>query len=100
MYAPKNIKHFQVYFQPKVIFFLKKKDADHHVTSNFRCPQLKPNELQDIVFLCTSLPTDKTFESLCRFPKVFFMLVNCKYNSHHCVSNMSIIRAIVNTLTI
>jgi hypothetical protein len=41
-----------------------------------RSPQLKPNELQDIVFLCTSLPTPKTFESLSRFPKVFFMVVS------------------------
>lgn len=41
-----------------------------------RSPQLKPNELQDIVFLCTALPTPKTFEAVSRFPKVYFMLVS------------------------
>ncbi|KAG1469463.1 hypothetical protein G6F56_003245 [Rhizopus delemar] len=46
---------------------------------NLRSPQLKPNELQDIVFLCTSKPTEKIFESLCRFPKVHFMLGNCQH---------------------
>ena len=45
-----------------------------------RSPQLKANELQDIVFLCTSLPTPKTFESVSRFPKVYFMLVNSYYD--------------------
>ncbi|CAO3664178.1 unnamed protein product [Rhizopus microsporus] len=58
----------------------------HHKVSNIfkfifnlRSPQLKPNELQDIVFLCTSLPTPKTFESLSRFPKVFFMVGDCQH---------------------
>ncbi|KAG0945687.1 hypothetical protein G6F57_003887 [Rhizopus arrhizus] len=57
----------------------------HHKVSNIfkfifnlRSSQLKANELQDIVFLCTSLPTDKAFEPLCRFPKVFFMLGDCQ----------------------
>jgi hypothetical protein len=40
-----------------------------------RSPQLKQNELKDIVFLCTSLPSPKTFEMVCRFPKVYFMIV-------------------------
>lgn len=40
-----------------------------------RSPQLQPYELKDIVFLCTSLPHKKTFESISRFPKVYFMLV-------------------------
>ncbi|KAI7887273.1 calcium-activated BK potassium channel alpha subunit-domain-containing protein [Mucor mucedo] len=58
----------------------------HHKVSNIfkfiynlRSPQLKPNELQDIVFLCTSLPTDKTFERVSRFPKVYFMLGDCQH---------------------
>ncbi|CAO3700020.1 unnamed protein product [Rhizopus stolonifer] len=45
---------------------------------NLRSPQLKPNELQHIVFLCTSLPTEKTFDSLSRFPKVSFMRGDCQ----------------------
>lgn len=40
-----------------------------------RSPQLKQNELKDIIFLCTSLPSSKTFEMVCRFPKVYFMIV-------------------------
>lgn len=58
----------------------------HHKVSNIfkfiynlRSPQLKPNELQDIVFLCTSLPTPKTFEAVSRFPKVYFMLGDCQH---------------------
>ncbi|KAI7900826.1 uncharacterized protein BX663DRAFT_532207 [Cokeromyces recurvatus] len=53
----------------------------HHKVSNIfkfiynlRSPQLRPNELQDIIFLCTSLPSYKTFELVCRFPKG-----NCQY---------------------
>lgn len=55
----------------------------HHKVSNIfkfifnlRSPQLQPYELKDIVFLCTSLPHRKTFESISRFPKVYFMLVS------------------------
>ncbi|KAI9281997.1 hypothetical protein BY458DRAFT_498627 [Sporodiniella umbellata] len=46
---------------------------------NLRSPQLKPEELQDIVFLCTSKPTDAIVQSVCQFPKVFFMLGNCQH---------------------
>ncbi|RCH92283.1 potassium channel, sub T, member 1, partial [Rhizopus stolonifer] len=42
-------------------------------------PQLKSNELQDIVFLCTSLPSDKQFEMVKRFPRVYFMVGNCQH---------------------
>ncbi|GAA5796488.1 hypothetical protein HPULCUR_001860 [Helicostylum pulchrum] len=59
----------------------------HHKVSNIfkfiynlRSPQLRPNELQDIVFLCSSLPTDgKTFDSISRFPKVYFMEGDCQH---------------------
>ncbi|CEP14358.1 hypothetical protein [Parasitella parasitica] len=58
----------------------------HHKVSNIfkfiynlRSPQLKPNELKDIVFLCTSLPSEKTFELVCRFPKVYFMVGDCQH---------------------
>lgn len=58
----------------------------HHKVSNIfkfiynlRSPQLKANELQDIVFLCTALPTKKTFERVSRFPKVYFMLGDCQH---------------------
>ncbi|KAI8981829.1 hypothetical protein BDF20DRAFT_863480 [Mycotypha africana] len=57
----------------------------HHKVSNIfkfiynlRTPQLNPNNLQDIVFLCTSLPNNKTFELISRFPKVYFMAGNCQ----------------------
>lgn len=55
----------------------------HHKVSNIfkfiyslRSPQLQHNEIQDIVFLCTSLPNSKTFELVSRFPKVYFMVVS------------------------
>lgn len=58
----------------------------HHKVSNIfefiynlRSPQLKPNELQDILFLCTSPPSDKTFERVSRFPKVYFMSGDCQH---------------------
>ncbi|KAI8643141.1 hypothetical protein BD408DRAFT_415336 [Parasitella parasitica] len=58
----------------------------HHKVSNIfkfiynlRSPQLKSNELKDIVFLCTSLPSEKTFELVCRFPKVYFMVGDCQH---------------------
>ncbi|KAI8981503.1 hypothetical protein BDB01DRAFT_794345 [Pilobolus umbonatus] len=43
-----------------------------------RSSQLKKNELQDIVFLCTSRPSGKTFELVSRFPRIYFMLGDCK----------------------
>ncbi|EPB88136.1 hypothetical protein HMPREF1544_05080 [Mucor circinelloides 1006PhL] len=58
----------------------------HHKVSNIfkfiynlRSPQLRPNELQDIVFLCTSLPSSKTFDLVSRFPKVYFMIGDCQH---------------------
>lgn len=55
----------------------------HHKVSNIfkfiyslRSPQLQHNEIQDIVFLCTSLPNTKTFDLVSRFPKVYFMVVS------------------------
>ncbi|OBZ91782.1 Potassium channel subfamily T member 1 [Choanephora cucurbitarum] len=58
----------------------------HHKVSNIfkfiynlRSPQLLPKYLQNIVFLCTSLPSDKQFELVQRFPRVYFMVGNCQH---------------------
>ena len=36
---------------------------------------MKPEDLQDIVLLCPSRPSNKTFELINMFPKVHFMVV-------------------------
>ncbi|KAI7868459.1 hypothetical protein BDF14DRAFT_1793440 [Spinellus fusiger] len=45
---------------------------------NLRSPHMKPYELQDIVLLCATLPNKRTFELINRFPRVFFMVGNCR----------------------
>lgn len=42
---------------------------------NLRSPHMKSEELQDIVILCSSLPTEKNFELINMFPKVYFLVV-------------------------
>ena len=36
---------------------------------------MKPEDLQDIILLCPSRPSNKTFELVNMFPKVHFMVV-------------------------
>lgn len=43
---------------------------------NLRSPNIKPNELQDIVILCSKKPYAKIFELINTFPKVYFMEVS------------------------
>ncbi|KAI7848773.1 hypothetical protein BDC45DRAFT_522289 [Circinella umbellata] len=45
---------------------------------NLRSPHVKPEDLQDIVILCPSRPSDKTNELINMFPKVHFMVGNCR----------------------
>ncbi|KAI8145288.1 calcium-activated BK potassium channel alpha subunit-domain-containing protein [Fennellomyces sp. T-0311] len=45
---------------------------------NLRSPHMKPEDLQNIVLLCPSRPTDKTFELINMFPKVYFMVGSCR----------------------
>jgi hypothetical protein len=44
---------------------------------NLRSPNIKPDELQDIVLLCSRKPSHKVFELINTFPKVYFMEVSC-----------------------
>jgi hypothetical protein len=45
---------------------------------NLRSPNLKPNELQDIVLLCSEEPSPKNFELINTFPRVYYMEVRTK----------------------
>jgi hypothetical protein len=45
-----------------------------------RLPHLEQNELQDIVFLCTSQPKQKTLDLVNRFPRVHFMVVSIDFH--------------------
>ena len=47
---------------------------------NFRSPHLRPEELQDIVILCNEIPTEKEFELISKFPRVFIMEVKKNIN--------------------
>ncbi|KAL7315601.1 hypothetical protein PS15m_004798 [Mucor circinelloides] len=46
---------------------------------NLRSPNIKADELQDIVLLCSKKPSQKTFELINTFPKVYFMEGNCRH---------------------
>ncbi|KAL0097216.1 calcium-activated BK potassium channel alpha subunit-domain-containing protein [Phycomyces blakesleeanus] len=46
---------------------------------NLRSPYMRPNELQDIILLCATLPNKKTFDLIKQFPRVFFMVGNCRH---------------------
>ncbi|KAF7729991.1 potassium channel, sub T, member 2 [Apophysomyces ossiformis] len=46
---------------------------------SLRSPHLKPDELQDIVFLCKQPPEEKIFQLLNLFPKLYFMVGNCRH---------------------
>ncbi|KAI8141267.1 calcium-activated BK potassium channel alpha subunit-domain-containing protein [Fennellomyces sp. T-0311] len=45
---------------------------------NLRSPHLRPEELQDIVLLCTELPSAKAFDTISSFPRVYVMEGNCR----------------------
>lgn len=45
---------------------------------NLRSPHMRPEALQDIVILCSTLPKKKTFELISMFPKVYFIVGNCR----------------------
>ncbi|KAI9247966.1 hypothetical protein BDA99DRAFT_564939 [Phascolomyces articulosus] len=45
---------------------------------NLRSPHMKPEDLQDIVLLCPSIPSEKTYELINMFPKVYFMVGSCR----------------------
>ncbi|OAD70616.1 hypothetical protein PHYBLDRAFT_69548 [Phycomyces blakesleeanus NRRL 1555(-)] len=46
---------------------------------NMRSPTIKPEDLQDIVLLCQKQPKAKTFDLISMFPRVFFMVGNCRH---------------------
>ncbi|KAG0194933.1 potassium channel, sub T, member 2 [Apophysomyces sp. BC1034] len=46
---------------------------------NLRSPHLKPEELQDIVLLCNRPPKQKIFQFVNMFPKLYFMVGNCRH---------------------
>ncbi|KAI8637256.1 hypothetical protein BD408DRAFT_424858 [Parasitella parasitica] len=46
---------------------------------NLRSPNIKADELQDIVLLCSKEPSPKIFELISSFPKVYFMEGNCRH---------------------
>ncbi|KAI9250362.1 hypothetical protein EDC94DRAFT_637064 [Helicostylum pulchrum] len=46
---------------------------------NLRSPNIKADELQDIVLLCSKKPSPKIFELINTFPKVYFMEGNCRH---------------------
>ncbi|KAI9008928.1 hypothetical protein CLU79DRAFT_806343 [Phycomyces nitens] len=46
---------------------------------NMRSPTINPEDLQDIVFLCQKPPKPKTFDLISMFPRVFFMVGNCRH---------------------
>ncbi|KAK4514602.1 uncharacterized protein ATC70_002201 [Mucor velutinosus] len=46
---------------------------------NLRSPNIKADELQDIVLLCSKKPSQKIFELINTFPKVYFMEGNCRH---------------------
>lgn len=43
---------------------------------NLRSPNIKPEDLQDIVLLCSKKPSTKIFDLINIFPKVYFMEVS------------------------
>ncbi|KAI9246890.1 hypothetical protein BDA99DRAFT_609419 [Phascolomyces articulosus] len=45
---------------------------------NLRSPHLRPEELQDIIILCNELPSEKEFEMISNFPRVYIMEGNCR----------------------
>jgi hypothetical protein len=42
---------------------------------SLRSPHIRPEELQDIVLLCSKPPSDRIFNLISHFPKVYFMEV-------------------------
>lgn len=46
---------------------------------NLRSPNLKPEELQDIVLMCSTKPSPKNFELINTFPRVYFIEGNCRH---------------------
>ncbi|KAI8886667.1 voltage-gated potassium channel [Backusella circina FSU 941] len=46
---------------------------------NLRSPHIRPEELQDIVLLCAKKPSDRIFNLISHFPKVYFMEGNCRH---------------------
>ncbi|KAF1802860.1 hypothetical protein FB192DRAFT_1447653 [Mucor lusitanicus] len=46
---------------------------------NLRSPNIKADQLQDIVLLCSKKPSQKIFELINTFPKVYFMEGNCRH---------------------
>ncbi|KAI8979379.1 hypothetical protein BDF20DRAFT_974315 [Mycotypha africana] len=46
---------------------------------NLRSPNIKAEDLQDIVILCSSRPSAKIFSLINTFPKVYFMEGNCRH---------------------
>lgn len=49
---------------------------------NLRSPNIKPEDLQDIVLLCSKKPSPKIFELINTFPKVYFMEVCLLYERY------------------
>ncbi|KAG2175968.1 hypothetical protein INT44_000446 [Umbelopsis vinacea] len=46
---------------------------------NLRAPNIPRNELQDIVLLCQSRPRSRVYELINIFPRVYFMIGNCRH---------------------
>ena len=53
---------------------------------NLRSPNIAPDELQDIVLLCSKKPSRKIFELINTFPKVYYMEVVCCVNTSRFMS--------------
>ncbi|KAG1437510.1 hypothetical protein G6F56_013069 [Rhizopus delemar] len=45
---------------------------------NLRSPNIKHDEIQDIVLLCPTEPSKKAFELINTFPKIHFLQGNCR----------------------
>ncbi|CAO3675660.1 unnamed protein product [Rhizopus microsporus] len=45
---------------------------------NLRSPHIKPDNLQDIVLLCPNKPSQKIFQLINTFPRVYFIEGNCR----------------------
>lgn len=46
--------------------------------SNFRSSHVQEHDLQDIVLLCSQLPSEKAFHPISLFPRVYIMEGNCR----------------------
>ncbi|KAI9470065.1 MAG: hypothetical protein EXX96DRAFT_588656 [Benjaminiella poitrasii] len=46
---------------------------------NLRSPSIRPEEIQNIVLLCAKPPTQKMFDLINTFPRVYFMEGNCRH---------------------